>query len=123
MNLFKAEDDPHGTGLTQRMVSENGLVEMGVYPVLFGSRIRAGFVGEPCCVLDWCCGDSEKHLLSHYTAVYLYLRRRSEDRSCFDGLPEVSSVKPCWRDEEFEKRLTKAMLSTPNITQAEGALN
>jgi hypothetical protein len=112
MELLKADDDPHGTGLRSRMVSENGLVEMGIYPVLFGSRIRAGFVGEPTCVIDWCCGDSQARLNSHYAAIFLYLKRREEDHSCFDGLPKTSDIKPCWLDEEFEKRLTKAMLTT-----------
>lgn len=123
MKLINVNDDPHGTGLINRMESEGGLVEVGVYPVLFGARIRAGFVGFPYCEIDWCCGDSQRHLNSHMMAVCLFLMRREENMDCFDGLPETSRIKPCWKDEDFEKRLTEAMLSVPGITQSQGVSN
>lgn len=117
LKLLPAPDDPLVSGLHQRLVSENSLVEMGVYPVLYGWRVRAGFVGNHASEIDWCCGDRLNQIWSHYTAIYLFLRRRPEDRDCFEGLPRTSEIKPCWKDEEFEKKLTAAMLTIPEVTQ------
>ena len=44
MKLSYAPDDLR-TMLCHRHVSENGLVEIGVYRVAYGWRVRAGFVG------------------------------------------------------------------------------
>lgn len=116
MKLHAAPDDPM-TGLVSRLVSEGGTVEAGVYRVLYGYRVRAGFINSPVCEIDWCCGDNVKQLESHLVAAALFLRRRPEDEFCFDGLPKTSTVKPCWTDAEFEQRLTDAMLTIPEMVQ------
>jgi len=118
MKLLPTRDADTGSGLTQRMMSENGTVEIGVYPDPGGARIRGGFAGAPECEIDWCCGDSRRHLESHYIAVCLYLMRREENENCFVGLPRTSNVEPCWEDNEFEKALTQAMLTIPGVYQS-----
>lgn len=39
-----------------RMVSEDGAYEVGLYPVMFGVRIRAGRSNSPVCDIDYCAG-------------------------------------------------------------------
>ena len=104
------------TGLKFRLISQGGMVEMGMYPVLFGKRLRAGFVGEPVCEVDWCCGDSETHFWSAYIALGLLLHRRIEDHGCFEGIPRASEIKPYYRDESFLNNLTQLMMEAPNVS-------
>lgn len=119
MKFTNAPNDPVQTGIIDRVVSETGLVEVGVYPVLFGYRIRAGYVGDPMCIIDWCCGDSSKMLHSHYVALLLILRRREESGGCFHGIPRTSAIKPCWKDKEFCNDLSRVLTSDGQITQAD----
>ena len=51
MKFIPAEDTED---IYQRLVSEDGKIEMGIYPVIFGYRVRAGYVGSMICQLDWC---------------------------------------------------------------------
>jgi hypothetical protein len=39
----------------RRKVSEDGKYEIGIYPVMFGFRVRAGKVGDGYCHIDYCC--------------------------------------------------------------------
>ncbi len=47
-------------GLEQRYVWQNG-IEIGKYRVLFGYRLRAGYIGRYSYELDICCGALSKH--------------------------------------------------------------
>ena len=87
--------------LRHRLVSENGLVEMGTYRVLFGWRVRAGFCGSSCCALDWCAGGNFTDAERLYSLCKAILEKRPEDRSCFDGLPPHSEIKPFFLDPAF----------------------
>ena len=102
MKLSYAPDDL-GTMLFHRQVSENGLVEIGVYRVAYGWRVRAGFVGEYCCVLDWCGGGNWKDVERLYSLCYAILSDREESRDCFEGIPPHSTVKPFYLDLDFVK--------------------
>lgn len=42
----------------QRLVSENSVWEMGIYPVLFGFRVRVGQVGKAWYTFDYCAADN-----------------------------------------------------------------
>lgn len=100
MKLLPAEDNIEEM-LTNRLVSEKGLVEVGVYRVLYGFRVRAGFVGEMGATLDWCAGGEWLNVERLYSLCVAILSTREENRSCFDGLPRFSSIKPFFNDEEF----------------------
>ena len=78
MKLIPAPDDPYETMMTNRLVSENGLVEMGVYRVLYGYRVKAGFVGDAGSVLDWCGGGNWKDVERLYSLCKAILERKSE---------------------------------------------
>lgn len=103
---FHLADDCPEKGLVARQLSENGLVEVGIYQVLYGWRVRAGFVADRFgCVLDWCCGDSDKFLNGLYCSLLTILERRREDEDCFEGLPRTSDVKPAYKSPSFMQRI------------------
>lgn len=106
MKLISAKDDEL-TQLFHRKVSENGLVEMGVYRVLFGWRVRAGFVGNWMCELDWCGGSDWKNVERLYSICHAILSQRDENLECFRNLPMFSKVKPFFMDLEFVDIVTK----------------
>ena len=103
MKLIPAPDDPYETMMTNRLVSEKGLVEMGVYRVLYGYRVKAGFVGDAGSVLDWCGGGNWKDVERLYSLCKAILERKSESKKCFKGLPPFSLVKPFYNDANFVK--------------------
>lgn len=98
---FKAEDldDCGATG--NRLVSAGGLVEIMTYRVLYGWRVRAGFVGLMACEIDLCGGADWPCVVDLYSIVLDVLRQRPEDRECFDGIPCTTLVKPVFRDADF----------------------
>ncbi len=100
MQFNEAEDD-HNNKLFCRRVSEGGTVEIGVYRVMYGYRVRAGFIGTLSCILDWCAGGNWIEVESLYTMCLHILESRTEDQSCFSGIPSHSTVKPYRNDHEF----------------------
>lgn len=61
-----------------RFVSENGRWEVGLMPVLFGVRVRAGIVGHDWVNVDYCAGDNPAFALQLLVTVI----------EIFEGLPE-----------------------------------
>ena len=49
---FKIVENDMDKLLTFRILSENNMVEIGVYRTLFGWRVRAGFANEGVCYLE-----------------------------------------------------------------------
>ena len=98
---FHKTDNHVENQISNRVVSENGLVEIGTHEVMFGFRVRAGFVGDAGCALDWCAGDSWENIERLYSVCYNILEQRNEDRSCFWGLPSYSDIKPFFNDPKF----------------------
>jgi hypothetical protein len=101
MKFTPAEDDDSRTMMTHRLVSENQLIEIGVYRVAYGWRVRAGFVNASCCELDWCGGSNWKDVERLYSLCYAVLEKIDESKSAFIGLPGSSRVKPFYHDLEF----------------------
>lgn len=117
MNFKSAPDDPK-TNTFHRLVSENGLVHIGVFPVMFGFRVRCGFCDDPNTVkLDWCGGVNWDDVKRLYSLALSILKSRDEDRSCFDGLPLASKLKPFHRDKDFTAKVLK--LAGPNFEMVE----
>lgn len=93
----------------RRQLSENGRWEIGLYPVLYGTRVRAGIAGSPCCVIDLCAGPTEKGQELLYSRILKILSRLPEEIS--EGevsrmIPE-HSVKPVLNDMGFMLRLVE----------------
>lgn len=73
---------------------------IGKYHVLFGYRIRAGYEGQLCYEIDYCCGADPGHYVLLLSKVKeIIMNNPKEDR--FKGLPEFSKIKPYFKDEEF----------------------
>lgn len=99
--IFHIDSDNEPNELIRRMVSESGLVEIGVYKVLFGFRIRSGFIGSSFCNIDWCGGNDWNDIEKLYRIAISILSQREENTACFEGIPEFSTVKPFYNDLGF----------------------
>ncbi len=105
---FKAAPDNQLFCLSNFVVSENNLVYIGVYPVIFGYRVRAGFVDDlTTCRLDWCAGGVWEDVERLYSLCYSILENRDENTSCFDEIPAYSERKPFYNDLKFVTTLNK----------------
>ncbi len=93
---FKQEDNDD-LELFQRLVSEDGKIEMGIHPVIFGYRVRAGYVGDMVYQLDWCGGDDQEQL----ELLYSIMKNILENKGGFVGVPVVSEIKPFFNDTKF----------------------
>lgn len=89
------------------LLSENKLVFMGVYPVLYGWRVRAGFHFRSY-MIDWCGGGDWSAVETLYNLCRRILEQRPEDLNCFDGLPVCSRRKPFYNDIPFVIQLGTA---------------
>lgn len=83
--------------LFQRLVSEDGKIEMGVYPVMFGFRVRAGYIGGMGFEMDWCGGADQGQV----ELLYSLAKNILENKGHFKGIPERSNIKPFFNDQEF----------------------
>jgi len=106
MTKFKPQylqhDDPEQFSMQHQLISENGLIRIGIYRVMFGWRIRAGFSKNMHSVeLDWCAGGDWTHVEYLYAIALVILGQRPEDRNIFDGIPTFSAVKPFFLDRNF----------------------
>lgn len=86
-------------GLLFKSVSECGRIEMGVYPVLFGFRIRAGFAGYMCYEIDYCCGSEQEDVEFIYTMTRNILEQQEFSRKVFEVFP-FQERKPFFTDVE-----------------------
>lgn len=89
----------------------SGRVEIGVYRVIFGYRVRAGYIGNGFCHIDYCCGDNPEWIRRVYAAVLTVLTARTEDNA-FDGFPQ-QTVKPMSEDYPCFVNLAKMMKGVP----------
>lgn len=105
MKLNPAEDSEY---LYCRLQSEDGKIEMGVYPVMFGYRVRAGYVDSGYYNLDWCCGANQGLVEWVYAALKTILENRDTSNP-FEGLLIASNIKPLYLDIEFMKWLVKTV--------------
>lgn len=102
---------PDTCNLVERIVLDTN-VELGIYPVLYGMRVRAGLIGDAGCPIDWCCGGSQAVLEWAYAAAKaLLLRHRS-----FAGIPSHSEIKPLINDVQFIAKIGQ-LLEEPLVPE------
>jgi hypothetical protein len=89
--------------LDPRWVSENGVWEIGIFPVMFGKRVRAGIINSPCCVVDYCSGDDDDFLKELLVTMIIILESFDESVKEVDIeriLPTYNvkpiNLDPCW---------------------------
>ncbi len=93
----KAPDQEH---LTERHTLGN--IELGKYKVMFGYRLRAGFIGNQWYELDICCGAQTKLYDDLFHKVCTIIQWNIEEaHGPFRGIPSMSRIKPYDKDDEF----------------------
>lgn len=102
MEFIEAENNEN---LWCRLVSEDGRIEIGVYTVMFGYRVRAGFVGDFFCHLDYCCGDKQEMVEYIYSGVKAILENTTGDKP-FSKFPH-QNIKPFFNDQDNFKGFSK----------------
>lgn len=105
MKLYPADIDIN-TMIFHRLISENNLIEMGVFRVLYGWRVRAGFLGSVGVELDWCGGRNWSDVERLYSICLAILLRKEENEQCFLNIPRFSTIKPFYLDYDFVKNIT-----------------
>lgn len=86
-----------------RAVSETERWEVGLVPVLYGVRVRAGLVGAAGVEIDYCAGDDRDfqfHLLVTIVSILSNLPETITERELQDMMPtyKVRPINhdPCW---------------------------
>ena len=75
-------------GMFRRKVSDDGKYEIGIHPVLFGFRIRAGRVGDMGCRIDYCCQTDKALIKLVYNCVQSVIQTRvARNEPVFDNFP------------------------------------
>lgn len=105
---LKEADDDNVNKFYQRLVSSGGDIEMGIYPTIFGYRVRAGYVGSGIYELDWCGGDDQKQV----ELLYSIMKNILEHKGGFLGVPSASVIKPFYKDENFVNKINE-MVTQP----------
>lgn len=95
-----------------KLASETGLVNMAIYPVAFGFRVRGWLSTESFCHLDWCAGADLWAIERLYAMLYNILEHRDETPDVFNDLPPYSQIKPYFNDPDFVVDLA-VKLTTP----------
>lgn len=97
------------SGLLFSMIGNNGLIHIGINRVLFGYRIRAGFISNQFSnyEIDWCAGADIIQIRFLYSALLNILSQREENKLIFNGIPTYSKIKPFFNDPEFVQWLSE----------------
>lgn len=91
----------------EHFVSEGGVWECGITPVLYGRRVRVGRVGDNGCVLDYCAGDRmgfDHQVLTAVMGILLKVPEETPEWIVMDMFPTYH-VKPIDRDPTCWKEL------------------
>lgn len=121
MKFNSKDTDPH---LFYRMESEDGKVEIGVYPTIYGFRVRAGIVGNGIYELDYCCGANITEIETVYSIVLSILSAREIPvglskielaSKAFENFP-IQEVKPMHNDPDCLFTLNMMVVDLPLIS-------
>lgn len=81
-------------------ISDCVKVQIFMYPVFSGIRLRAGYQGDAVVYLDWCCGSKPTAFSTIFAMLTTILKFRDANNAFMD-LPRDSKVKPYYEDKEF----------------------
>ena len=104
MNFMKAEDTEN---YMERRVSENGVWEFGIRPVLFGYRVAFGPNNTCFYSYDYCCADKPDLLKATHHALLRILESFPEEATEHEILAELPewNRRPIDQDDCFENLL------------------
>lgn len=75
-------------------------IEIFRYRVMFGYRLRAGFIGRLSSELDICCGAQDLHYNDLLTKIATIIINNPVSNP-FKNIPMISKIKPYFNDDEF----------------------
>lgn len=118
MKFHQTAPDENFKGL--RMVSEGGQWEVGLCPVFFGVRVRAGRVGDGACAIDLCAGADKAHIDTLLKMVLTLLSPFSESARAGDVSRLIPSfeTKPVFNDEKFMREFTALCANAAKVAAA-----
>ena len=109
--ISKFEDSPDDENMIFRKIRDG--IEVGVYPVLFGYRIRAGIIGDGAGCIDYCAGNDLKEVENIYSLV-ISIMNKLMDEGIFLGVRDAAyhifprqQVKPMFNDFECFMKLSE----------------
>lgn len=94
---WKITENDNKNQIFDRRESPDGKQFIGTHPVMFGARIRAGYIGSQMVLIDWCCGSS----LPILSLTLHMLVEHMENGGTLEELPSCSMIKPWYNDQEF----------------------
>ena len=114
MSKFRKADDNEGMIFRRtRKVAGIPEIEMGVYPVMFGYRIRVGIAGSFVMELDYCAGAQLSDVESIYSLTLAILNKKMDEvkegdfvKKIFLDFPQ-QDVKPMFNDPACFMKLTE----------------
>jgi len=103
-----------------RFVSENGRWEIGLVPVLFGVRVRAGLVGSDWVNVDYCAGDNPAfalELLATMLEIMTWLPEEITGGQVEAMMPKYQrrpiDRDPCWQKLQYLAESLRSSTATP----------
>jgi len=107
--VSKFIEAPDDENLIFRKV-RNG-IEVGVYPVIFGYRIRAGIVGDGFCHLDYCAGADLKEVENIYSLVISIMNNKMD--AMINEANEIPSIRDVshFTFKDFPRQHVKPMFN------------
>lgn len=109
-NKFAKAPDKDGLVFRRRAPIVPGrTLQIGLWPTLFGMRVRAGWEGELSYQIDWCCGADNATIALAYKLCLAVLNARLGLKAdqIFAGIPLCSKIKPIPLDPEFMAYVSK----------------
>lgn len=102
MNKFLEENEVYDYQII------DGKYFIGKYNVMFGSRVRGGYLGDGCCDFDVCCGTNTV-LMDKVIEIYKAKIEKniSENKAPRTDLLTMSQIKPIFNDLEYMQWLVK----------------
>lgn len=98
--FIKVEDDKYLSNRHEIIINGRRF-EVGIWKVIFGFRIRGGYVNSGMITFDWCCGANPA-VIQATQKVLMDLIERGTD---FQIMPKYSDIKPWPNDLEFAKKV------------------
>lgn len=112
MKFLPAEDGIE-QGLYQRLVSEDGKIELGIHPVMYGYRVCAGYTKNQWYEIDWCGGSDHANV----EMLYSIAKNILENKGDFIGIPSRSNIKPFFNDVSFVGAINSLVIKPLQIVK------
>jgi len=107
LNLVESENDfTKENNILTPLIDEDLEIFLGKFRVMFGYRLRGGYLGECYCELDICCGSESEIYDSMLNKVKEIIKYNvSQNKEPFKNIPTYSKIKPYFKDEEFLSKI------------------